>query len=195
MSQGYTSTLTEAPQSVQTREYSIIEENAMYYAAGYVVRKILQNYRLANDDKGAALTSTLVRMIGENTHSIEATATYLDYVKTWTVQVDRGGLIHVSSDAFRFFCAVEEVTYEMLKKGSTKEEVISQLMSHKTVNFYWDIISDGLNDNWSAQLVRDIFTLWFTIRGYSIASKLLEEYKRGLKKNIKGTKGIRKELN
>ena len=85
---------------MQTRKYSVVEENTIYYAAGYVVRMVLQKYRRANDDKGAAQVSTLVRMIGENAHSIEATDTYLDYVKMWTVEVDRGGLIHVSNDAF-----------------------------------------------------------------------------------------------
>ena len=180
--------------SVQTRKYSVVEENAIYYAGGYVVRKILQKYRRANDDKGAAQASTLVKMIGENADSIEATDTYLDYVKTWTVEVDRGGLIHISNDAFRFFCAVEEVTYDMLKKGCTKEEVIGKVMGHQTVDFYWDMITDGLNEDWSAQLLRDIATLWFTLRGYSVASKLLEEYKQNVKKNVKGTKGLRKEL-
>ena len=131
---------------MQKRKYSVVEENAIYYTAGYVVRKVLQKYRRANDDKGAAQTSTLVRMIGENAHSIEATDT-LDYVKMWTVEVDRGGLIHVSNDAFRIFCAIEEVTYEMLKKGSTKEEVIGKVMGRQTVDFYWDIITDGLNED------------------------------------------------
>ena len=194
MSQGKPPPDHEMTHTVQTRKYSVVEENAIYYAAGYVVRKVLQKYRRANDDKGAAQASTLVKMIGENAHSIEATDTYLDYVKMWTVEVDRGGLIHVSNDAFRIFCAIEEVTYEMLKKGSTKEEVIDKVMDHQTVDFYWDIITDGLNEDWSAQLLRDITTLWFTIRGYSVASKLLEEYKHGLKKNVKGTKGLRKEL-
>ena len=65
-------------------------ENAIYYAAaaGYVVRKILHNYGKANDDKGATKVSTLVRMIGENAHIIEATDTCLDYVKMWAVEVD-----------------------------------------------------------------------------------------------------------
>ena len=100
MSQGKPPPDHEMTHTVQTRKYSVVEENAIYYAAGYVVRKVLQKYCRANDDKGAAQASTLVKMIGENAHSIEATDTYLDYVKMWTVEVDRGGLIHVSNDAF-----------------------------------------------------------------------------------------------
>ena len=45
------------PHSVHAREYSVIEENAIYYAAGYVVRKILHKYR-KDDDKGAAKASS-----------------------------------------------------------------------------------------------------------------------------------------
>ena len=82
----------------------------------------------------------------------------------------------------------------MLKKGSTKEEVIGQVMGDEAVDFYWDIIADGLNENWSAQLFHDIATFWFTTCGFSVASKLVEKYKSGLKKNVKGTKGIRIEL-
>ena len=55
-------------------------------------------------------------------------------------------------------------------------------------------MTDGLKSHWSSQLLSEISTLWFTIRGFSVASKLLEDYKRGMKKNVKGTKGLRKEL-
>ena len=85
-----------------------MEENAIYYAAGYVIRKVLKKYRYADDDKGAALAGTLNGMMGENAHrNVDATETYLDYVKTWTVENDRGKLIHVTNDAYRFFHALE----------------------------------------------------------------------------------------
>ena len=95
--------------------------------------------------------------------------TCLDYVKTWTVKTDRGGLVHVSNDCFRFFCAVEEVMYEKLEKGSSRAEFITELMDHQTVCFYWDITDGGLEENWSNYLLHDITTLWFTIRGFTVA--------------------------
>ena len=149
---------------------------------------------MAGDDRGAAITLALLNMIGEDAESIEATTTYLDYVKTWTVKTDRGGLVHVSNDCFRFFCAVEEVTYEKLEKGSSRVEFITELMDHQTVRFYWGIIDGGLEENWSNYLLHDIATLWFAIRGFTVAGRFLEEYKTGSKKNIKGSKGLRKEL-
>ena len=176
------------------REYTIVEKNAIYYAAGYVIRRTLKKFKMADDDRGAAITSSLLNMIGEDTESVEATATYLDYVKTWTVKTDRGGLIHVSDDCFCFFCAVEDVTYEMLEKGSCRAEFITEVLDHQTVRFYWDVIASGLKDVWSKYLLHEIATLWFTIRGYTVAGRLLEEYKAAIKRNIKGSKGLRKEL-
>ena len=99
---------TEVPKNSVQREFTVVEENAIYYAAGYVIRKVLKKYRYADDDKGAALAGTLNRMMGENAHrNVDATETYLDYVKTWTVENDRGKLIHVTNDAYRFFHALE----------------------------------------------------------------------------------------
>lgn len=174
------------------RQFTVVEENAIYYAAGYVVRKELKKHWTADDDRGAALAGTLNTMMGEDAiSSTNATATYLDYVKTWTAEADRGKLIHVTDDTYRFFCALEEATYEMLQKGINKQEAVSQVMGNPVVNFYWDIIANGLKGDWSSQLLSEIATLWFTIRGFS---KLLEDYKCGMQKNIKGSKGLRKEL-
>ena len=58
-------------------KYSVIEENSIYYAAGYVVRRTLKKYKVAGDDRGAAITSALLNIIGEDTKSIEATTTYV----------------------------------------------------------------------------------------------------------------------
>ena len=168
---------------------SVVEENAIYYAAGYVVRKVMKKYHEADNDMGAALVSTLHGMIGENASSIECTASYSDYVKMWTKKNDRGGLIHVSNDTFRFFCGIEKVTFELIKNGSTKENVIGQVMGNESVIFSWEIITHELKESWSNQLLREIVTQWFIIRGFSYSSMLLEKYKTGCKKNIKGSKG------
>ena len=75
------------------RKLSVVEENAIYYAAGYVVRKVMKKYRETDNDMGAALVSTLHGMIDENASSIECTTSYSDYVEMWTKKNDRGGLI------------------------------------------------------------------------------------------------------
>ena len=75
---------------------------------------MFKKYHLSDDDRGAAIAEVLNGMIGEDAHSsINATDTYLDYVKTWTVQNDRGKLIHIIDDAYIDFSV-------LLKKLHTK---------------------------------------------------------------------------
>ena len=62
------------------------------------------------------------------------------YVKLWTETTDRGGLKHVSEDTYRCFKALELITYELLQKGATKTEVISQAVTDDNVLFYWDFV-------------------------------------------------------
>ena len=38
------STSTEVPKNFVQREFTVVEENAIYYASGYVVRKELKKY-------------------------------------------------------------------------------------------------------------------------------------------------------
>ena len=90
------------------QEYTAVEENAIYYTGEYVLRKLMKKYHGSDNDMGAALVSALHKMIGEDTSSIECIASYLDYVKTWTTQSDRGGLIHISNDIFRFFVQLKK---------------------------------------------------------------------------------------
>ena len=82
----------------------------------------------------------------------------------------------------------------MIKSGSTKDNAIGQVTSDQTVGFFWDLIVYELRESWSNQLLQDVVTLWFTIHGFSVSSKLLEKYKACSKKNIKGSKGLRKKL-
>jgi len=78
---------TEIQRHSARQELTVVEENAIYYAAGFVVRKVLKKDRFSDDDRGAGIAGMLNGMIGENAHSsINATDTYLDYVKTWTAQ-------------------------------------------------------------------------------------------------------------
>ena len=60
----------------------------------------------------------------------------MDYVKVWTKTNDRWGPMHVSLDTFCCFKAIETVTYDLIKKGSTKEEVMSQVQITKGKDLY-----------------------------------------------------------
>ena len=114
-----------------TRDLSLVEENAIYYAAGYVIHKLIRKYNQMDSRKSKEFVHTLNDMPGEDPVSIEAHSTYMDYVTVWTKINDRGGLMHVSLNTFHCFKAIEMVTYDLIKKGSTKEEVIVKFLPLK----------------------------------------------------------------
>ena len=176
------------------RELSMIEENAIYYSAGYVVKKLLQHYKADNRENADVIVKALLNMLGTNHPNIEPFSSYLSYVKVWIDTTDRGGLKHVSEDTFRCFKALELVTYELLKKGATKTEVIGQVENDENVQFYWDLIMNEFTNEVSTTLLHDVISIWFTIRGFAVTSSLFEQYKGATNKNIKGNKGLRKEF-
>lgn len=75
-----------------------IEENAMYYATGYVVQKLIRKFRSSDD--ACISTTALLHMVGEDTSAgaIDENGSYLEYVKARTKATDRGGLKHASDD-------------------------------------------------------------------------------------------------
>lgn len=177
------------------REFSVIEENAIYYAAGFVIRKLLKKYMQYANDKAMAFVGTLLILIGEDVgENVSDTSTYLEYIKIWTNNTDRGGLRHVTDDTYRCFLVIESIVYNILKRGGLKEEVFSEVVSSENVRFHWEVATTEEINDYTLELLHEVVNLWFTVRGFSIASRLLEEYKKATKTTIKGKKGLRKEL-
>ena len=178
------------------RSFSEVEENAIYYVAGYVIRKLIYRHQKSSDSKSKATVSVLWEMLGEDCTSVNTLCSFdaYDYVKTWISSNDRGGLKHVSLDTFNCFKAIELITYKLISEGHSKDEIVSQTFSNENVVFHWEQISEIPEEAHSLKLLREVIDLWFTIRGFSVTNRLFEEYKRASKINIKGKKGIRKTL-
>ena len=78
------------------RSFSEIEENIIYYVAGYVIRKLIYKHQKGSDTKSKVAVAALREMLGEDRSSINALCSFNEYVKTWTKNNDRGGLKHVA---------------------------------------------------------------------------------------------------
>ena len=162
--------------------------------AGYVIRKLIYKHQNGRDTKSKVTVAALWEMLGEDCSSINALCSFNEYVKAWTKNNDRGGLKHVSLDTFNCLTAIELVTHRLISDGRNKADVISQTFCDPNVVFHWDLISDIPEESHSLELLREVIELWFTIRGFSVANKLFEDYKRASKINVKGKKGLRKTL-
>ena len=126
--------------SCKARKFSVIEKNAIYYTAGYVVQKLIKKFRRSSDDDACIYTGVLLHMVGEGTSgAIQENDSYFEYVKAWTKATDRGGLKHASEDTYRFFLALENRVYELIKRGEQKAKVVGETMDDENLVFHWEI--------------------------------------------------------
>ena len=84
--------------------------------------------------------------------------------------------------------------YKLITASEPKDKVLTEIVSDKNVKFLGEIATNLLDEKLQLLLLQEVTNEWFILRGFSLASQLLEQYKRATKKNIKGTKGTRKEL-
>ena len=92
-----------------SRNLSEVEENAIYYVAGYLIRKLIYKHQnlKRSDSKSKVTVVALWGILGEDYNSVNAQCSFNDYIRTWTTTNDRGGLKHVSLDTFNCFKAIE----------------------------------------------------------------------------------------
>lgn len=175
------------------------EENAIRYTAGYVVVKLQEAYA----HKGSvAVCQCLLSVATENsTTEIDEAPSFLAYTHTWLDIVNRGGLFIVSDEIYNFFLELELCVYPLLKgrlsKGSaqqSKKELVSTISKSENVLFACSLVTTDLSEDMSQLLLKDAIQLWVTIRGFSIASRFLKDYKIAAKQMTKGKKPLRREL-
>ena len=191
--------LTSGPESVLSAEdLSDDEKNALLYACGYVPVVLLRKYKKRKDPQSLSYVECLLHMaIGAFEES------YIDYCRKWFEEVNRGGAFEVSDEAYQFFLAVEinvrSCLMTILQTGSSqatedqKKSLLQKLMEDEDIMFYWSLVS--VDCDGSTELLRDILTLWITIRGCSIAGCWMEQYKRVSQNSSKATlhKGLKRK--
>ena len=101
----------------------------------------------------------------------------------WTKTVDRGGLVHISEEAFRFFLAVEYATRRNLRISNAinmdknfHKKLKNLIIGDSDVEFYW--LLTGIEDEDAGDIVMEnLIEKWITVRRFSFTSSILEQYK------------------
>lgn len=63
------------------------------------------------------------------------------------------------------------------------------------VDFWWSMLAIDISSNdAAAQLLSEIVEMWVSIRGFSLVSSWLEQYKIAQKQSVKKSKSLRKSL-
>jgi len=161
------------------------EENAVRYVGGYVVRVLCQH------KNSSSIHHIMEDMIDDNAKGP---------AQEWIKAVDRGGLVHISNEAFRLFLSIElSVRRYLTVKNSTgmdntfKEHLTKCIIDDEDVAFYWCLLGNS-NDEYGETCLNKIVDKWVTIRGFSFASSMLEMYKQAAKKGTEKSKSLRTKL-
>jgi len=169
------------------------EENALYYAAGYVIRHLRQRI-----EKGSSPLKGLLVCLEDMCNSDDER----DCSASWTTKISRGHLIHVNSNLYCFFRATEMKLRQLLRvscaesfSGGMKSQLVEIVCTDEDVLFFWCILSAEWRMEEEEALLQLIAELWVTIRGFSFARSFMELYKQRKKKTLEKSKALRKTLN
>ena len=183
----------EQPADNTPTELTVDEDNVLRYACGYEARKLHQNYLKQHGEEYVMFVECLTRMRAnyiEDSVPHQVTS-FMEYTSQWVKIINRGGLYEVNDESFLLFKEIERVIQVRvrthLEQGPTaspaaqlsgREEIVGVVKRDVNILFYWDIISNSIQDDESkAELLTAIVSLWLTIRGYSITSQWMEQYK------------------
>ena len=72
--------------------------------------------------------------------------------------------------------------------------MIDKIAQNEEVKWKWTIISQCINSDDAIELLREIVTLWVTVRGFSITAMWMEVYKKVCQTITTKRAGLRKEL-
>ena len=87
----------------------------------------------------------------------------------------------IPSNFFRQFelALCHRLVTRLREDSEEKMAIINSVAQDEEVLFYWSMNSiDIAEETHSTELLSNIISLWVTIRGFSIASTWMEEYKR-----------------
>lgn len=173
-----------------------IELNAIRYAAGFVIRKIMNSKKHKKMEGYDEFVYCLKRMVTDYS-DVSADCdgnvdSLVEYTKTWLSKTDRGGLSHVSDETFWLFCEIEIVVYEKLKNCyaghqqpvttitalAIQDEDVGQTLASST----------GISDKVANQLLACIIEEWIVLRGHSLRKTFVERHKKLVKSKALGEK-------
>jgi hypothetical protein len=180
---------TSQPKSMERCRLTMVEENAIRYAGGFVIRKLLKK----NEDLQC------LKCLLEDSASITDSDSFLEYTKLWLKTTDRGGLCHISDTCFELLIEIEQCVYCNLQRNFTTQdkasvqEIEQIALRDNDVKSIWNHCLLDVDEKIRDEVLHKIIHEWVMLRGYSMTSKYLEDYKRA-KQEIMKKKGTRKQL-
>ena len=110
----------DASNESPSRYLTHVEQNALRYVAGYVVRKLRNQLELSSHPQKDEMILLLMECAGDELDESNGT-------EMWTNMVDRGGLWHVNDQTYSLFAIMEEEVrkfYTLSRSQATRNTVV-----------------------------------------------------------------------
>jgi hypothetical protein len=181
------STRSETSIHRKPRILSIVEQNAIRYTAGAVIRKLFE--KSVSEQQISCLHGFLKRKDESNVSDDDTS-------ETWIKFIDRGGLYSVTDVAFDLFIEIEDFTYHHLQ---LKEPVknLSQLATQNAqimAALRPCVIDSDIGNVELLDLLYKITMEWTKTRGNAMVSIEIEKYKKKKSATTNKRKSLRKDL-
>ena len=176
------------------RPLSAVEENALRYVAGYVLRNVKDKVGSKSLPFKEHMLDCIYHLAGDEEDECAGT-------ELWLNTIDRGGLWHVSDATFSLFVIMEQQSrrYFSVNKqsGMQKDSIVESLITDGDILFQWCLLTSAsaIEREAATALLKHILRLYVTLRGFAFATSCLEMYKQATKKNLQKKKALRRELN
>ena len=182
--------------NVEIPPITYTEENVLRYVAGNVCRSTRNKI---NRNKNHPQRSKLLIAIQDLEVDRESTSS--DATSAWMNEIDRGGLFHVSDDTYKLFYCMEMLIRRIFNKenvrnlnAETRDKLIDTIIHDEEMISRWDVLMAEVECNEGNMLLKMLVELYITIRGFSFAKTLVEEYKQFTKKTTQKSKALRKTV-
>jgi hypothetical protein len=172
--------------STNSRILTHVEQNAVRYTAGFVMKKLMDKKNL--DLASKECLQELIKSRADVSDDSDD-----DSSKQWLRASDRGGLYHITDLCLELFIELEDFTYPHLVHNDFEdmEMLHKATCENRNILKVWGECSMSIEDNeHQMSLLYDIVREWTKLRGHSIANITMEKFKKGKTKK----KGLRKEL-
>ena len=157
-------------------KHSQSEQEILYYISGFIIKKLKQNstklHCLRNKE------NILLCLMCDGT-DLE----FLSTVRSWTCELDRGGLQYPSKD---FYLLIREIDYILssdlhidtlhansLLKSKSKDEIFDSYM----VNYYWGRLlqKSGSTDGDCISFLEYVIDIFLNVKGFAISKKVRQD--------------------
>lgn len=176
------------------KRLSFEEENAVRFVGGYVIKTLRDVQKLPKDKPVLDILNSLVYS-KEDKHIAAGCGS-----QTWINSINRGGLVEITDDAYQVFLSIEYAVRQHMRiensgdmDSTFRSRLMNMVVTNDDVQFYWCLTGD-MEEEEGDMCLEMIVSKWITIRGFSFAASIMEQYKQLNKKGTAKSKSLRTKL-